>query len=97
MDRPLATEPAARRPALLLQSNPAQRLPVQGVLALTGQIVRGIGEGRPPLALTSLVQERHRLLRELGNSVTDDAIGCLAAMTAAVIESDLALDVMRGA
>ena len=98
MDRPLATEPAARRPALLLQSNPAQRLLVQGVLALTGQIVRGIGEGRPPLALTSLVQERHRLLRELGNSVTDDAaIGCLAAMTAAVIESDLALDVMRGA
>lgn len=84
--------------SLLLQATPTQRLLSQGVLALTGQIVRGCESGAPAAALRWLVAERHRLLRELGNSVTDDtAIGCLAAMTAAVIESDRALDVMLGA
>jgi hypothetical protein len=83
---------------LLLQSRPAQRLLVQGVMALTGQLVRGIGEQRDPLALRGLMGERHRMVRELGNSVGDGAaLTCLAAMTAAVLESDRALEVILGA
>ena len=47
--------------------------------------------------MQELVETRHRMLRELGHSVTDDAaLGCLAALTAAVIELDLALEKMRG-
>jgi len=84
-------------PSLMLQSNPAQRLLVQGVLAVTGQLVRGIGNRSDAASIQELVETRHRMLRELGHSVTDDAaIGCLAALTAAVIESDLALETMRG-
>jgi hypothetical protein len=82
---------------LLLQATPAQRLQVQGVMALTGQLVRGIGSRADAASMQELVEERHRMLRELGHSVTDDAaIGCLAALTAAVIESDLALETMGG-
>jgi len=89
---------AAPRPRLLLQSTAAQRLLVQGVLSLTGQLVRGLGEQREPTALRALVEQRHRLVRELGISIADEAaLGCLAALTAAVIESDLALEVMLAA
>jgi hypothetical protein len=85
------------RQTLLLQATPAQRLLVQGVMALTGQLVRGIGSRTDAASIRELVEARHRMLRELGHSVTDDAaIGCLAALTAAVIESDLALETMRG-
>jgi hypothetical protein len=92
------TPVSASGPPLLLQSTPVQRMLAQGVMAVTGQLVRGMAGQTSPVALRWLVEERHRLLRELGNSVTDDAaIGCLAAMTAAVIESDLALEVMLGA
>ena len=89
---------AAQEPRLLLQSTAAQRLLVQGVLSLTGQLVRGLGEQREAAALRPLVEQRHRLVRELGLSIADDAaLGCLAALTAAVIESDLALEVMLAA
>ena len=85
------------RPSFLLQSTPAQRLLVQGVLAVTGQLVRCIGGRTDAASVQALVAERHRMLRELGHSVTDDAaLGCLAALTAAVIELDLALETMRG-
>jgi hypothetical protein len=85
------------RPSFLLQSTSAQRLLVQGVMALTGQLVRGIGSQTDADSMQELVDERHRMLRELGHSVTDDAaLGCLAALTAAVIELDLALETMRG-
>jgi hypothetical protein len=83
-------------PPLLLQATPGQRLLVQGVLSLTGQIVRSVGTGGPAGRLDVLVEERHRMLRELGECVTDEAaIGCLAALTAAVIESDLALEAIQ--
>ena len=66
-------------------------------MAVTGQLTRAIGTRMGAASMQGLVAERHRILRELGHSVTDDAaIGCLAALTAAVIESDLALDVMMG-
>ena len=79
----------------LLQGTSAQRLLVQGVMAATGILVRGIGEQRSVAAMRQTMDERHRMLRELGNSVEDDAaLGCLAAMTAAVLESDRALAVM---
>jgi hypothetical protein len=95
MARLLHHDPALAGPALQLQSSPAQRLLSQGVLTLTAQLVRGCSVGMDAAALRWLVEQRHRLLRELGNSVKDDAaLGCLAAMTAAVIESDLALEVM---
>jgi hypothetical protein len=82
---------------LLLQATPAQRLLVQGVMALTGQLVRGIGSRSDAASIRELLEARHLMLRELGHSVTDDAaIGCLAALTAAVIESDLALETMGG-
>jgi len=85
------------RPSFLLQSTPAQRLLVQGVMAVTGQLVRGIGSRADADSMQELVETRHRMLRELGHSVTDDAaLGCLAALTAAVIELDLALEKMRG-
>ena len=83
---------------LLLQQTATQKLLSQGVMTLTNQLVRGCSNGTDRAALRWLAAERHRLLRELGNSVKDDAaIGCLAAMTAAVLESDRTLDVMLGA
>jgi hypothetical protein len=42
-----------------------------------------------------MMADRHRMLRDLGFSVRDDdALGCLAAMTAAVNESDMALEAL---
>ena len=79
---------------LLLQRTSTQRLLVRGIFALTHQLVRSVASGRQT-ALPQLMSERHRLLRELGTSVCDDnALGCLAAITAAVQESDMALESM---
>lgn len=84
-------------PSLQLQSTPARRLLVQGILAVTHELVRSIGCGKDATSIQELVEARHRMLRELGHSVTDDdALGCLAALTAAVIELDLALETIRG-
>lgn len=88
----------SRRPPLLLEASSAQRLLVQGVMAATGMLMRGLSDGLSDDALRHITQERHRMLRELGNSVVNDAaIPCLAAMTAAVQESDRALEVMLAA
>ncbi|MFM1887017.1 MAG: hypothetical protein RL026_2174 [Pseudomonadota bacterium] len=78
---------------LHLQKSPTQRMLAQGVLAITSRLVRAVATRQESRVLRSLMEERHRLLRELGSSVQDDkALDCLAAMTAAVIESDLALE-----
>ena len=88
--------PGSGRPPMPLLSNPSQRLLAQGVIALSGQIVRALGEGRSRAGLCLLREERVRMLRELGDGATDDAaITSLAALTAAVIESELALDLMQ--
>ena len=79
---------------LLLQRTSTQRLLVRGIFALTNQLVRSVASGKQS-DLPQLMSERHRLLRELGISVRDDrALGCLAAITAAVQESDRALEAM---
>ena len=79
-----------------LLSNPSQRLLAQGVIALSGEIVRALADGRKVAGLGRLREERCRMLRELGEATFDDAaITSLAALTAAVIESELALDFMQ--
>ena len=84
------------RPSMHLLANPSQRLLAQGVIALGGQIVRSLAEGQGVAQLPRLRDERLRMLRELGESVGDDAaMTSLAALTAAVIESELALDQMQ--
>lgn len=84
------------RPSLCLLANPSQRLLAQGVIALGAQIVRSLAEGQDVARLHRLRNERRRMLRELGESVGDDAaITSLAALTAAVIESELALEQMQ--
>lgn len=84
------------RPSLQLLANPSQRLLAQGVVALSGQIVRSLAEGRRVRELGLLRDERQRMLRELGESALDEpSISSLAALTAAVIESELALDLMQ--
>ncbi|RYG66683.1 hypothetical protein EON77_17205 [bacterium] len=76
-----------------LQTRPAQRLRVQGVLAVSFQLVRGAAGALEVERLRGLMSERRRLLRELRNGI-DGAreLGCFEAMQAAVEESDRALD-----
>ena len=75
-----------------LQARPAQRLRVQGVLAVGLQLVRSASGALEASRLQHLMGERRRLLRELRNGI-DDAreLGCFEAMQAAVEESDRAL------
>jgi hypothetical protein len=74
---------------------PAQRLLVQGVLASTNQLVRGLTEGLPPDRLLELMHERRRMLRELDAVV--DGVGFAArmrALSAAVAESDRTVEAL---
>jgi hypothetical protein len=74
---------------------PAQRLLVQGVLASTNQLVRGLAEGLPPDRLLELMRERRRMLRELDAVV--DGVGFAArmrALSAAVAESDRTVEAL---
>lgn len=75
----------------------SQRLLVQGVLASTMQLVRHVRDGREPAAVRSLMGERRRMLSQLAQDV--DAIagaGSLAALTAAMAESDRTLEALLG-
>ena len=82
-------------PRLWLQARPAQRLLVQGVLALTAQLVRAIAAGSDAQDVRALMAERQRLLRELGRGIRGEReLGCYEAMRAAVTESDVAIAVM---
>ncbi|MEP7311682.1 MAG: hypothetical protein ABI859_03820 [Pseudomonadota bacterium] len=86
---------APANPRLWLQVRPAQRLLVQGVMALTAQLVRSLGQGSNAAALQELVAERQRLLRELGRGIRGEReLGCYEAMLSAVVESDAAIEVM---
>ena len=69
MARLAAGGPSVGRPALLLQSTPAQRLLVQGVMAVSEQLVRSISLRAGAASIRELVEARHRMLRELGQSV----------------------------
>ena len=80
--------------ALQLQRTASQRLLTQGVVALTEQMARSLLD-RDQREVRRMMADRHRMLRDLGFSVCDDdALGCLAAMTAAVNESDMALEAL---
>lgn len=89
---------ALANPRLWLQARPAQRLLVQGVMAVTAQLVRKLGQNGQDddsAALQELMAERQRLLRELGRGIRGEReLGCYEAMRTAVIESDAAIAVM---
>jgi hypothetical protein len=68
-----------------------------GVVASTLQLVRAVEDGRQPAAVQDLMQERRRLLAELARKVDSPvAVGSLAALTAAVAESDRTLGALIG-
>jgi len=74
---------------------PAQRLLVQGVLASTNQLVRGLSEGLPADRLLELMRERRRMLGELDAVI--DGVGFterMGALSAAVAESDRTVEAL---
>jgi len=73
------------------------RLLAQGVIAATQQLVRAMRDGRPPATVRHLIAERHCLLARLARNVDDPAyVGSLAALQAAVAESDRTLGALLG-
>lgn len=79
---------------MLYDSQPARRLLVQGVLASTNQLVRGLAEGRPRAALRKLMQERRRMLGELRAGYGPEDRESLRALAAAMAESDRTMEAM---
>jgi hypothetical protein len=73
---------------------PAHRLLVQGVLASTNQLVRGLAEGLPPDRLLELMRERRRMLGELDAVVGVGFAGRMRALSAAVVESDRTVEAL---
>jgi hypothetical protein len=75
----------------------SQRLLVQGVLASTLQLVRQVGDGREPALVRGLMGERRRMLAELArNMEAIGGAGSLAALAAAMAESDRTLEALLG-
>jgi hypothetical protein len=78
-------------------THPAGQLLAQSVLAATRQLVRAVGAGLPETTVRRLMRERRRLLVHLARNVDDLACaGSLAAMQAAVAESDRTLGALLG-
>jgi len=76
---------------------PTGRMLALGVVASTMQLVRALEDGRAPAAVQDLMQERRRLLSELARKVDSSAgVGSLAALAAAVAESDRTLGALIG-
>lgn len=74
-----------------------QRLLAQGVMASTHRLVRSLRDGRQSAAIRHLMGERRRLLAELARYVNDgQGVGSLAALAAAVGESDRTLEKLIG-
>jgi hypothetical protein len=75
----------------------AQRLLVQGVVASTMQLVRGVRDGREAPAVRRLMLERRRMLAELAlDAPVAGQDGSLWALQAAVVESDRTLEALLG-
>ena len=73
------------------------RMLALGVVASTMQLVRALEDGRAPAAVQGLMQERRRLLAELARKVDSPAgVGSLAALEAAVAESDRTFGALLG-
>lgn len=76
----------------------AGRLLAQGVMASTFQLVRDVRDAGESVTIRQLMDERRRLLGELARYMNAHwHAGSLAALTAAVAESDRTLEVMLGA
>jgi hypothetical protein len=83
--------------AMAAAGAPAQRLLAQSVMASTHQLVRSVRDGRQPAAIRGLMGERRRLLAELARYVNvPGGAGSLAALEAAVNESDRTLEKLIG-
>lgn len=75
----------------------SERLLVQGVLASTLQLVRQVRDGRESAVVRSLMGERRRMLAELARDMDVVAgAGSLAALSAAMAESDRTLEALLG-
>lgn len=75
----------------------AQRLLLQGVMASTFQLVRGMRDGHEPGRLQGLIAERQRMFGELARDVdVSQGDGALAALRAAIAESDRTLAALIG-
>jgi hypothetical protein len=69
----------------------------RSVMASTHQLVRSLRDGRTPAAIRRLMGERRRLLAELARYVNaPGGDGSLAALEAAVGESDRTLEKLIG-
>lgn len=76
---------------------PSGRLLAQGVMATTMQLVRGVRDAHDRATIRSLMAERHRLLGELARYMDAPRHdGSLAALRAAVTESDRTMEAMLG-
>lgn len=81
----------------MLGAGPAQRLLARGVIASTLQLVRCLAEDRPADTVHGLMAERRRLLDQLARELNaGQAVGSLAALHAAVAESDRTLEALLG-
>jgi hypothetical protein len=73
------------------------RMLALGVVASTMQLVRAMEEGLEAAQVQDLMRERRRLLSELARKVDGSTqVGSLAALTAAVSESDRTLGALIG-
>ncbi|HWL63632.1 MAG TPA: hypothetical protein VNQ32_12590 [Steroidobacteraceae bacterium] len=75
----------------------ARRLLAQNVMASTFQLVRSVCERAPTATIRELMGERQRQMADLARHVnTGEGAGSLAALRAAVAESDRTLEQLIG-
>ena len=78
-------------------TRPARRLLVQGVMASTAPLVRGVHDGRRPVEVRALMSERRRMLRELiEQEDAPENRETLGFLEQAVAESDRTLEDLLG-
>jgi hypothetical protein len=78
-------------------SSATRRLLAQNVTASTYQLVRSLQDARAPTVIRKLMGERRRLLSTLARDVNGaEGVDSLAALHAAVAESDRTLEALIG-
>lgn len=78
-------------------ARPQDNLLAQGVIASTLQLVRALQNGGAADNVRCLMQQRQRLLARLARKMDDPGhVGSLAALEAAVAESDRTLGALLG-
>jgi hypothetical protein len=79
------------------ESPAARRLLAQNVTAYTYQLVSSLQNARAPAVIRRLMGDRQRLLAELARDVNaKEEVDSLAALRAAVAESDRTLEALIG-